>query len=96
MKLTILSVLLFSLVSAQHDTCNKTSYQNLMGAIYNPQQGSFAHGNNTLSKISLSQNIRILGPNDMFTKDYRPERVNVFYKKCDQTGAYIVKDITCG
>jgi hypothetical protein len=96
MKLSILSAALLSLVSAQYDTCHKTNYQKLMGAIYNPQQGLFTYGNNSLSKRTLPQNIRIIGPDDIFTTDYRPERINIFYKKCEYSGAYIVKDITCG
>jgi hypothetical protein len=96
MKLAILSATLLSLVSAQYDTCNKTNHQKLMGAIYNPKQGTFTYGNNTINKGSLPQNIRILGPDDMFTTDYRPERLNIHYKKCDHTGAYVVKEITCG
>ncbi|KXN66508.1 hypothetical protein CONCODRAFT_11639 [Conidiobolus coronatus NRRL 28638] len=95
MKLAIFSTTLLSLVSAQNDTCHKTNYQKLMGAIYNPKQGSFTYGNSALNAKTLPQNIRVLGPDDMFTTDYRPERINIFYKKCDHTGAYVVKDITC-
>ncbi|KXN66506.1 hypothetical protein CONCODRAFT_11637 [Conidiobolus coronatus NRRL 28638] len=95
MKLSILSTTLLSFISAQQDTCRKTNYQKLMGAIYSPQQGTFTYGNNSLNERSLPQNIRVLGPDDIFNTEYRPERINIFYKKCDHTGAYIVKDITC-
>jgi hypothetical protein len=67
-----------------------------MGAIYNPQQGTFTYGNSSLNEKTLPQRTRVLGPEDMFTSDYRPERLNIYYKKCDHTGAYVVKEITCG